>query len=178
MGDASGSRPAARASLRYTNVETHQRGFKKPPLLGKEELDPEDMSLWGIYRLGVFFRRLGYGWIAPELRRFDVDGALFLSFEWQDYVDLGFTQSHVIKRILLQVEKRKFFRTHRDLPVTLVRRDRRAGRAGLSRRRRRGWIRRSLVAATPWTGRRGSGCSTLRAGGVAATPRRRRVGPW
>ena len=27
------------------------------------------MSLWGIYRLGVFFRRLGYGFIAPELRR-------------------------------------------------------------------------------------------------------------
>ena len=57
--------------LMYTNVHTHKRGFKKPPLLGSEELDPEDMSLWGIYRLGVFFRRLGYGFIAPELRRFD-----------------------------------------------------------------------------------------------------------
>ena len=55
--------------LMYTNVHTHKRGFKKPPLLGSEELDPEDMSLWGIYRLGVFFRRLGYGFIAPELRR-------------------------------------------------------------------------------------------------------------
>ena len=110
--------------LMYTNVHTHKRGFKKPPLLGSEELDPEDMSLWGIYRLGVFFRRLGYGFIAPELRRFDVDGALLLSFEWQDYVDLGFTQSHVIKRVLLQIEKRAFFKSHRDLPVTLVRRDR------------------------------------------------------
>ena len=53
-----------------------------------------------------------------------MDGALLLSFEWQDYVDLGFTQSHVIKRVLLQIEKRAFFKSHRDLPVTLVRRDR------------------------------------------------------
>ena len=47
-----------------------------------------------------------------------MDGALLLSFEWQDYVDLGFTQSHVIKRVLLQIEKRAFFKSHRDLPVT------------------------------------------------------------
>ena len=86
--------------------------------------DPDDMSLWGIYRLGVWFRRLGYKWIVPELRKFDVDGKLLLAFEWQDYVDLGFGMAHQIKRLLLDIEKRAFFRTHRDLPVTLVRRDR------------------------------------------------------
>lgn len=59
---------------------------------------------------------------APGRRR--AAGKLLLAFEWQDYIDLGFTQSHVIKRVLLQIERRAFFRTHRDLPVTLVRRDR------------------------------------------------------
>ena len=110
--------------LMYTNLASHKRTLKKPPLLGKEEYDPDDMSLWGIYRLGVWFRRLGYKWIVPELRKFDVDGKLLLAFEWQDYVDLGFGMAHQIKRLLLDIEKRAFFRTHRDLPVTLVRRDR------------------------------------------------------
>lgn len=110
--------------LMYTELRTHKRSLKKPPMLGREEFDPHDISLWGIYKLGVWFRRLGYKWIVPELKKFDVDGKLLLAFEWQDYVDLGFTKAHQIKRILLEIEKRAFFRTHRDLPVTLVRRDR------------------------------------------------------
>ena len=109
----------------YTHNDTGKSSTRKPPLFGpKDEYDPEDMSLWDTYKLSIWFRRMGFKEDAKELFKFKIDGALLLSFEWQDFVALGITQSHQIKRILLDIEQRAFFADHHDLPVTLARRER------------------------------------------------------
>ncbi|KAJ1446094.1 hypothetical protein M885DRAFT_591964 [Pelagophyceae sp. CCMP2097] len=108
----------------YTNAQTHRTTLDKPWLLGAEEYDPEDISLWGTRKLCIWFRRLGLKYMVPHLMKFRVDGALLLAFEWDDYLGLGLKEHHRIKRVLLEMEKRSFFSRHKDRPVTLVRRER------------------------------------------------------
>lgn len=106
----------------YTNLMTGHKSADKPVLLGpKEEWDPDDISLWDAYQTSIWFRRLGFKRVAAELLKFNVDGALILAFDWSDYVDLGLRQSHQVKRILLDIEKRAFFATHKVNDVAIAR---------------------------------------------------------
>ena len=89
-------------------------------------------------------------------QKVDVDGALLpLSFEWQDYVDLGFT--HVARhqlRVLLQDRKKGLLQEPPRFTRTLVRRDRlryhhRVEKAAISIQRRYRHLRRCKGRAPP-----------------------------
>lgn len=109
----------------YTRLTDGKRSTQKPPLFGpRDEWDPDDISLWNVAKLSVWIRRLLGGRlgkrIAANLFKFNIDGALLLAFEWSDYVDLGISQAHRIKHILLDIEKRSFFAAHQDTKRSLA----------------------------------------------------------
>lgn len=106
----------------YTRLSNGRKSTDKPVLLGpKDEWDPDDIALWDAYKTSIWFRRLGFKRVSAQLLKFNIDGALILAFDWSDYVDLGIRQSHQVKRILLDIEKRAFFASHKVNDVTLAR---------------------------------------------------------
>lgn len=107
---------------RFIYTRNGVKSTAKPPLLKNDEWDPEDISLWDVHTTWIWLRRLGFRDL--PLHKFNIDGALILAFEWDDFVDLGIRHSHHIKRILLDIEKRRFFPLHKDMAVTLARLDR------------------------------------------------------
>ena len=49
----------------------------------------------------------------PTFEKFGVDGQTLLTFDWEDYLAIGVTQSHQIKKLLLDIERRAFYRTYK-----------------------------------------------------------------
>ena len=66
----------------YTNLVTGLVTWDPPLVLGGDRWDPDDMTLWSSYEVGVWLRRMGYGRsntgstnYAKEFVRLNVDGA-------------------------------------------------------------------------------------------------------
>ena len=55
---------------------------------------------------------MGYKRFWPTFEKFGVDGQTLLTFDWEDYLAIGVTQSHQIKKLLLDIERRAFYRTY------------------------------------------------------------------
>ena len=95
-------------------------------MLGKEEWDPSDVRRWSVDEVAYFFRRMGFkkfGYV-DAIRKYRVDGKLLLTFEWEDYNNLGMIQSMHIKQTLLQLHRRPWYKMHVDHPDDIARRDR------------------------------------------------------
>ena len=61
----------------------------------------------------MWLRRMGYKRFWPTFEKFGVDGQTLLTFDWEDYLAIGVTQSHQIKKLLLDIERRAFYRTYK-----------------------------------------------------------------
>ncbi|GMH51966.1 hypothetical protein TL16_g01127 [Triparma laevis f. inornata] len=110
----------------YRNTVTGHSMWRKPRMLGKENWDPTDVREWPVNEVAYFFRRMGfkkYGYV-DQVRKYQVDGKLLLTFEWEDYNYLGMVQSMHIKQTLLQLHRREWYKTHVDHPEDIARRDR------------------------------------------------------
>ncbi|CAM9665584.1 unnamed protein product, partial [Hapterophycus canaliculatus] len=73
----------------YRNIKTGQISGNKPLSLGSERWDQDDMMLWTVEEVVVFIRRCGLKRFAPRLRHFNVDGALLMTFDPEDFLLLG-----------------------------------------------------------------------------------------
>jgi len=110
----------------YRNTVNGHSMWRKPRMLGKEQWDPSDVREWGVDEVAYFFRRMGFkkfGYV-DSIRNYRVDGKLLLTFEWEDYNYMGMVQSMHIKQTLLQLHRREWYKTHKDHPDDIARRDR------------------------------------------------------
>ncbi|CAM9649071.1 unnamed protein product [Scytosiphon promiscuus] len=103
---------------RYRNVKTGETSESKPLSLGSERWDQDDMMLWSVEEVVVFIRRCGLKRFAPRLRHFNVDGALLMTFDPEDFLLLGEADS----QILLNIERRQAFNGYNKRARDLLRR--------------------------------------------------------
>ncbi|CAM9593047.1 unnamed protein product, partial [Choristocarpus tenellus] len=106
----------------YCNNRTGENSPKKPSLLGRERWDPQDMLQWGVEETVVFIRRCGLRRYAAKFHHFNVDGALFMTFEPEDFQLLGMTNSLCVKKLLLEIERRDAFVGYNTRTRDLLRR--------------------------------------------------------
>jgi hypothetical protein len=106
----------------YTNKRTGMTRLDKPVLLGSERWDPENVMDWTTEEVVIFLRRCGLKEHTSTFRRFDVDGALLLTFDPEDLQLMGMTNSLHIKKILLALERRPAFQGYNEDPKDLMRR--------------------------------------------------------
>ncbi|CAN0133005.1 unnamed protein product, partial [Laminaria digitata] len=106
----------------YRNIETGEVSSKKPLALGSERWDLDDMLLWTVDEVVLFIRRCGLKRFVPRLRRYNVDGALLMTFDPEDFLLLGEADSVNTKKILLAIERRPAFRGYNKRRKDLLRR--------------------------------------------------------
>eukprot|EP00904_Undaria_pinnatifida_P006239 jgi/Undpi1/2745/HiC_scaffold_14.g06123.m1 len=106
----------------YRNILTGQVSAQKPLALGSERWDLDDMLLWTVDEVVLFIRRCGLKRFAPRLRRYNVDGALLMTFDPEDFLLLGQADSVNTKKVLLAIERRPAFRGYNKRKNDLLRR--------------------------------------------------------
>ena len=110
----------------YRNTVNGHSMWRKPFSLGRERWDPGDVREWDVDEVVYFFRKMGFkkhGY-CDAVKDLAVDGLLLLTFEWEDYNNLGINRSMHIKLILLQLHRRPWFHSHIDDTKDIERRDR------------------------------------------------------
>ncbi|CAM9693777.1 unnamed protein product [Ascophyllum nodosum] len=106
----------------YRSLRTGKVSSQKPVLLGSERWDPDDMLLWTVEEVVIFIRRCGLRRLAPRIRQFNIDGALLMTFDLEDFLLLGHADSVNAKRILLNIEHRPAFNGYNNRQKDLLRR--------------------------------------------------------
>ncbi|CAM9361288.1 unnamed protein product, partial [Discosporangium mesarthrocarpum] len=106
----------------YRSRQTGEVKDRKPLLLGKERWDPADMLLWGVDEVVIFIRRCGLRVHAGKFRKFNIDGALLMTFDPEDFQLLGISNTVQVKKVLLEIERREAFVGYNTNPKDLLRR--------------------------------------------------------
>eukprot|EP00903_Cladosiphon_okamuranus_P014599 g13538.t1 len=106
----------------YRNLQTGEVSVEKPLSLGSERWDQDDMMLWTVEEVVLFIRRCGLRRLTPRVRHFNVDGALLMTFDPEDFLLLGQADSVNAKKILLNIERRPAFNGYNKRAKDLLRR--------------------------------------------------------
>ncbi|CAM9280015.1 unnamed protein product [Chrysoparadoxa australica] len=113
--------PATGATGYRHNVTGALREMK-PTLLGSERWDMTDAMQWNVEEVIILLRRCGLKRHVASFRKYNVDGALLLTFDPEDFECLGVLDPIHIKKILLTIEHLPGFKGYNNRPKDLLRR--------------------------------------------------------